>query len=188
MANLCRVRTEWTGSAVVGGGLSTFYFDEADTGFIAGLNTFWDSLKALIPAGTTLTTHNTGDLVDVATGGISGSWTDGTTSVVNATAAGVYPGGVGARVKWFTNGIVNGKRVRGGTFICPLIGTAFDGTGTINTSPLSTMQTSANTFLGTGGFTLNIWHRPVSGSGGSAHAVTYAQVPDAVSWLRSRRT
>lgn len=188
MANLCRVRTEWTGTGVVGGGLSTFYVDEADTGFVAAIGTFWDAIKALIPAGTTLTTHDSGDLVDVSTGALSGSWSDGTTSVVNATAAGVYPGGVGARVKWFTNGIVNNKRVRGGTFIAPLIGTAFDGTGTINTSPLSTIQTAANTLLGTGTFNLYIWHRPVLGAGGSAHAVTYAQVPDAVSWLRSRRT
>lgn len=188
MANLARVRTSWAGTPVVGGGVSTFYFDEAHSGFTADVSAFWTTLAGLVPSGVTWTTENTGDLLDVETGAISGSWTDGSTSNVNSTGSSTYAGGVGARYRWTTAGITNKRRVRGSTFLVPLHTGCYDAQGTILTASLTTMGTAAGNLLTAGEGKMKIYHRPVHGAGGAAYAVLNFTAPDRVSWLRTRRT
>lgn len=188
MANLARVRTTWSGSPVTGGGVSTFYFAETHSGFVADLNAFWTAVKNILYTGITLTTDNTGDLVDVETGALSGTWTDGSTSIVTTGATGVYAAGVGARVRWSTNGITRKRRVRGSTFIVPLGSTGYDAQGSLDTATITTLSTACTSlFTGSEG-NMRIYTRPVSGVGGKASAVTGFTIPDRVSWLRTRRT
>ena len=113
MSIILRVRTVWTGTPVVGGGISTFYFTQSATGMVADLHTFWAAIGNRVPLGVTWTTANTGDLIDDATGALTGTWTDGTSSSVSSSGTGTYAGGVGARILWQTSGIRNGRRVRG---------------------------------------------------------------------------
>jgi len=188
MPNLVKLQIPWTGNVVTGGGVSTLYLDEGASGFVSAFATFFDTVKVSFPAGLTWTIPSSGDLVDVATGGLSGSWSEGSTTVVNATSAQDYAAGVGARIKWVTSGIVNGRRVRGSTFLCPLAVDRYGSDGSLDDAYRSAFYTAANTALGAITGDLMIWHRPTGGSGGSAHAVTSAEVPDQVSWLRSRRT
>ena len=188
MPNLVKFQVPWTGNVVVGGGVTTLYFDEAASGFVSAFTTFFDTIKLNFPVGVTWTIPDTGDLVDVVTGGITGSWSEGTTSVINATSAGDYAAGVGGRIKWFTDGIVSGRRVRGSTFLVPLASDRYDSDGTLDNGYRSSMQTAANTALSAVTGDMKIWHRPVGGTGGSAHTVTSGSIPDQVSWLRSRRT
>src|SRR6187455_3059900 len=124
MANVARVRAVWAGAGVTGPGVSTFYFNEIHSGFVSDVATYFNAWSTWIPTGITVTISNTGDLLDVATGQISGTWTDGGTAVATMGGAGVYAQGVGARVKWSTAGIRNGRRVRGSTFMVPTIGAA----------------------------------------------------------------
>lgn len=188
MANLARVRTVWSGSPVVGPGVSTFYFTEASSGFVAAVSAFFVSLAARVPSVVTFTTLNTGDLVDIDTGALTGTWTDGTTGTANTSGSGVYAAGVGARVRWSTSGIRNGRRVRGSTFLCPLVGSAFQADGTIDGTVWTSLQSAANTLYGATAPNMRVWSRPVAGAGGQANTVIGADVPDKVSWLRSRRT
>lgn len=188
MSNLARVRTIWSGTPVVGGGVSTFYFNEAHSGFVADLGAFWTALVTRIPAGVQLTTENTGDLVDVETGVLTGTWTDGSTQVVTTTGVGAYAGGVGARIRWQTNGIRNQRRVRGSTFICPLTTTQFDSDGTLLTAFITSLGSAVGALFTASEGNLRVYSRPRAGSGGAAHAVLNYTTPDKVSWLRSRRT
>lgn len=187
MANLARVRTVWSGSPVTGPGVSTFYFDEADSGFLAGVHAFWLALQSAVPSAVSWTTENTGDLIDVGSGVITGSWTDGVSSSVNGTNTNIYAAGVGARIRWRTSGLRGGRRVVGSTFICPMGNDSFDVSGTLSTSRVTLLQTAAGALLTPTTFTGQIWSKPTAGAAGQASPVISAQVPDAVSWLRSRR-
>jgi hypothetical protein len=104
--------------------------------------------------------------------------------IVTGSGAANYAAGCGAYVNWLTSGIANGRRVKGRTFMAPLINSAYDG-GTILNANLTTLQTAA-TALVTAGNTV-VWHRPVNGAGGSSYQPASALVPDQVTSLRTRR-
>jgi len=188
MANLARVRTVWSGTPVIGGGVSTFYFDEAHTGFVADLHNFWAALGIRVKTGVTWTTAPTGDLIDVATGELSGTWTDGVISIVNASSANNYAAGVGARISWPTSGIRNGRRVKGSTFVVPLTTDCYEADGTIGAAYLGTIQTAATNLLAASAGNQRVYSRPAPSLSGQANTVIDAVAPDKVSWLRSRRT
>jgi len=188
MANLQRVRCNWSGSGVVGPGVTTFYVEEAYSGWLPDLNTFWSYWTNRIPAGITVTTPSTGDLIDVATGEISGSWTETGSSVVNMVAAGAYAKGVGARIKWATSGIRAGRRVRGSTFIVPLQAGNYSVDGTLEDAAYTAFQATAQALVTALEGNLMIYSRPGTAGAGQASPVTVASVADSVSWLRSRRT
>lgn len=188
MANLARVRVVWTGSPVIGGGVSTFYVSEAATGFVADLRAFFETCKNVISTGTLIDVESSGDLIDVATGALSGSWSDTGAAQVVALGSGAYVAGTGARVSWATSGIRNGRRVRGTTFLAPLIGAAFDADGTPAASVITTISGAANTLRAALPGELQIYSRPSGGLPGQASTVIDSSVPNQASWLRSRRT
>jgi len=188
MANLVRVRAGWTGTPLTGDGVSTFYFDEAHTGFVADVVDFFLDVQSRLPIGTLVTVPNTGDLIDVTTGALTGTWTDTAAGPVGGTGAGTYARGVGARVTWATSGIKNGRRVRGSTFLVPLVTAAYDTDGTILAAVLTQMQTAVNDLVTASGANMKIWSQAVNGAGGQANTVVGGSAPDKVSWLRSRRT
>jgi len=188
MPNLARVRTSWVGAPVVGEGVSTFYFDEAHSGFVADLQAFWVSLAPRVPTGVLWTTLNTGDIIDENTGALVGTWTDGVTSTVASNGNGAYAQGVGCRGRWATNGIRNGRRVRGSTFICPMVTSTYQADGTIDGTVWTGISNAFGTLYTAGAGFQYIWSRPVAGAGGDAHLVVNTDLPDKVSWLRSRRT
>lgn len=188
MANLARVRIVWNGTAITGPGVTTMYFDEAGSGFVAAVQNWVASWKNYIPGATTMTVEGFGDLIDVATGALSGTWTDGTTLTQVGTFSGAFAAGVGARTVWDTAGVHNGRRVRGSSFIVPLGASLYDTDGTLAGATLTTLTGAATTLIGGSTYDMQIYSRPVGGAGGQASAVISSQVPDRVSWLRSRRT
>lgn len=188
MANLCRVRSVWSGAQITGPGVTTWYLAETATGFLSDINIFWGNVGNRFPAGLTVYTSNTGDLIDVDTGALSGTWTDGIVSSVNTSGAGAYAGGVGARIKWSTSGVRNGRRVRGSTFLVPLLASSYATDGTIDAAVLGSIQGFVNTLSTSLSPDLRIYSRPSGGQAGQASTVTGATVPDQVSWLRTRRT
>lgn len=188
MANLVRARVVWYGAGVVGGGLSTFYFTEGGTGFSTALGLLFDSMNPYLPSNVSVAIPNSGDLIDISTGQITGGWTDGSEVGVAGSGGLDFALGVGCRIRWNTAGIAGGRRVRGSTFVVPLAIDAYEGTGAITSTVTSAISTGVGNFLGHSGSEPVIWHRPKTGVGGSAHPITSGSVPDAVSWLRTRRT
>lgn len=188
MADLQRVRVVWTGDAVTGGGVSTFYFDAAATGFVANLRTFFDGMKSVIAGGVTWTFPGQGDVIDSATGEITGTWTEATPADVNSSGIGVHAQGVGARVTWGTAAIRNGRRVRGSTFLVPLTAGCYADDGTIETGILTLMRGVVSSAITDFDGAARIYSRPDGTQAGAGAAILSGTVPDRVSWLRSRRT
>lgn len=173
---------------MTGPGLTTFYVTSTATGFPADFQTFFQAVKALIPTSVTITVPNAGDTLDATTGELSGSWTDAGGSTTTGTNAGAFVAGTGLSIKWATNGIVNGRRVNGRTFICPVAGGSFETDGTPQASTVSAVQTPATALITALAPDFVVWHRPVGGAGGNPNAIVSALVRDTASWLRSRRT
>lgn len=174
-------------TGIGGSGLSVFY-SPFGVDATTDLGTFFNAIKGYFPNAVTWDVPGSGDVVDESTGLITGAWTAGTAASITATGGAVsYPAGTGTYVRWQTAGIVAGRRVRGRTFLCPLVIGGFDTTGTIAVVTQSAFQTAVNTLVGSG--KLLIWHRPHPGAAdGSSHAVIAGVVPDKVSSLRTRRT
>lgn len=188
MASLARLRVTWSGSPVVGPGVSTFYFDPADTGASTLVRNFFNAAPLLFPAGLTLTIPSGGEIITDTTGDLSGTWNDpGSGGTVNGANTGDFAKGVGMQVRWQTGGIVGGRRVVGSTFLCPIAGAIFDVDGTVDNASITSTQAAANTMIG-GAVTFKVWSRPTASRAGTSNDITSAVVPDRVSWLRSRRT
>lgn len=184
-----RLRVEWSGSGVVGPGLTTFYADEgAGSMDPSEVVTFFDSIKALFPSTVTWTIPGEGDMLNEGTGELAGTWSASGGGTVAGTSSASYAAGVGARVRWNTAGIVGGRRVRGSTFLVPLTVNHYDGQGTLESTAVSTLATAAGALVTGLAGALVVWSRPAPGRAGTMHAVTGSSLPDRVSWLRSRRT
>lgn len=173
---------------MTGPGLTTFYFAEAHTGFASDVSDFFQAVDAYLPIGITVTVPSDGDLIDVATGDLTGTWSESASGPGVGAGFGAFPAGVGARVRWSTSGIVAGRRVRGSTFLCPLVNSSFGTDGTIDPTALTNLQAAADALVTASGSNMKIWSRPVPGRAGEASTVVDASLPDRVSWLRSRRT
>jgi hypothetical protein len=148
---------------------------------------FFTAIRALFPTGLSWNIPSSGDEIDDATGQLTGGWLGSGGAVVTANGgATAYAAGTGTRVRWDTLVIAGGRRVRGGTFLAPLLASCYDGSGTIANANLASIQTAASAFAASG-VAKGIWHRPVNGAGGLYAAINTAQVPDKVTMLRSRR-
>jgi hypothetical protein len=191
MADLQRLRVQWSGAGVVGAGLSTFYDQGgASPGLADDIETFLNAIKTIVTNQVVWTIPSNGDFISDATGELSGSWSDpGTGGSVAGTGSGNFANGVGARIVWNTGGIFNGRRVRGSTFIVPLGIDTFENSSNLTTTAVSTLQSAADALVAARD-TLAIWSRPtnLAGDNGESNVITSATVFDKVSWLRSRRT
>lgn len=188
MPNLQRVRVLWSGSPVVGGGVSTFYLDEAATGHVAAIRQFFQSINAFIASGVLIDVQPSGDLIDIATGALTGAWNESGVGQVVATGSGLHVGGTGARVVWATSGIRNGRRVKGSTFIAPLSANLFEADGTPVAAAITAIEGAASALRAALPTQLIIYSRPGGGLPGLGSPVISSSVPNRASWLRSRRT
>lgn len=180
------IQVSWVGLTGLPG-VSTFYTVATPATAPAELLSFFTAIRGLFPDGLTWTIPNSGDQIDSTNGQLLGSWSaSGGGSVNSNGGAGGYAAGVGAYVNWRTNGVVNGRRIKGRTFLLPLLAAAYEVNGTLGSSALSTLQTAVNTLAGAAQG-VGIWHRPVNGSGGSLAPVASGVVPDQVTSLRTRR-
>lgn len=181
-----RHRTTWTGF-VGAPGVTTLFWDIAATPNLTAWNTFLAAIASRVPNVVTWTSQGQGDVLSEVTGILSGSWSATPPAPVAATATGNYASVAGAVINWRTNGLANGHRVRGRTFLVPLVGSSFDTDGSISGTVLTSMRAALATFVSAVGTGLVVWHRPVGGGGGSQHAIVNADIPDKAVVLRSRR-
>lgn len=171
-------------------GVSTFYSDTVVdiSTFTDALRAFWGTMGTLVPSGLTIQVPSNGDIINDADGTITGAWSDGTpVTVVTGTAAGAYAGNAGAVVHWLTTGVVNNRRVRGRTFVVPLIGSSYEANGSLSSATLASLNSAAATLVAAVGASMLVWHRPKPPAIGSSFNVTNHRVPDLAVSLRSRR-
>lgn len=174
---------------MTGPSVTTFYGDDQNVqDLVVGAAGFFAELTGEIPAGTTVTIPSGGDLIDEATGQLTGVWGTSGSTQHTGTAQGGFAAGVGARVVWETGAIRNGRRVRGSTFVVPIWSSAYDNGGTLQSTTIASLEDAIGAMLAQVPTQMRIWSRPTNGSGGAALAVVGGSAPDKVSWLRSRRT
>lgn len=188
MANLLRMRVVWGGSTVVGGGLSTFYFTEGATGQSSDVEDFFYALRAQFPIGTTISIPSNGDVINDSTGTLVGVWGSSGSAVVSGEGAAAHASGVGARIVWNTAGLNNGRRIKGSTFMVPVISGLYAADGTINDASITNMTAAATALITAQVSAFTIYSRSVDGGAGANNEVTSATVPDKITWLRTRRT
>lgn len=190
MASIIRHTAVWTGTPGLPG-YSQFY-TSINTGQAAAaqaghtaVHDFFEDLVTLIPDAITVTVDPIYQVLVDTTGVIIGEETVGTASAaVTGTFVGAWQAQVGVLVEWTTGLYLNGKRLRGRTYLVPL-GNAADTNGTLPTGTLGTVGGAADT-LAASDADFAVWHRPVSGSGGITVDVTGGVVRDHAAILRSR--
>lgn len=179
--------TEWT---VFGGGtkLSIMYFDEAGEVSVQreALDTLWTAVSAELVTECEWTIRTDGRELNTATGTLEGFWGDPIVYTgTGAETGNVVADSTQALIQWLTTTIVDGRRVRGRTFIPGLNANSVDD-GDLASAAQSVLQTAAQNFLGVNTFV--IWSRPgATGSGGVMAPVQNASVWSELAVQRSRR-
>lgn len=188
-----KVSAQWSGFTGAPG-YTNFYFTPFTGGgdaqaAVDRVRAFFFALVNVIPTGVTIQVSPTVEIIDEATGSLTG-YIDATQPPIVTGASGgtMYVGPSGAVINWLTATVRAGRRVRGRTFIVPLRTTMFDTQGTLTADALGFIRAAANV-LTTGDFEqqLVVWSRPVGGAGGVAAPVIGSRVPDLAAVLRSRR-
>lgn len=187
MAVLMRVPVIWSGLSGLPG-ISVFHWDGGVSSDVSDIANFFDDIKPYFPTGLSWQIPGSGDNIEDSTGALIGEWSVTGGGTVGASGGtGGYAAGTGARVRWNTGAIVSGRRLRGSTFLCPLIGSVYEGNGTISGVALNQLAVASTTLASTGA--LKIWSRPSpGGTDGTSATVLSGLVPDRVTSLRSRRT
>lgn len=145
--------------------------------------------SCLLPSGTVLTFPSSGDQIEEATGKIVGTWTGTAPSVLTSGPhSNNFPGGAGAQIQWLTSLIVAGRRVRGSTFLVPLVVTAYDSNGSLQTATQGAIQSAGTALIAALAGELKVFSRPRPTIAGANAQVIASRVPDLAVSLRSRRT
>ena len=188
MTDLARVRVAWQGWPG-SPGVSTFYLGGTPTqAQIDGIRAFFNSIVGSLPAGLTVTVPQSGDTIDDVSGLITNAWSVGTAPTnVTGTGAGNYAGNAGAVIHWLTSSVINRRRVRGRTFLVPLVSTSYDTSGSLSTTMISTLNSAGTALQAALGPNFRVWHRPLNGISGGSAVVNGFRVPDLAVSLRSRR-
>jgi hypothetical protein len=112
--------------------------------------------------------------------------------VVAGLDSGVYSMASGVKMQWNTGVIINGRRVRGSTYIVPAGASAFANTGTVAAGARTTLQTAGNTLISSAETDLNpfgVWSRPenTTSNDGVFSAIAGAEAVEKGAVLRGRR-
>lgn len=187
MADLNRVVVQWAGPQIKGNAVSVLHYEVGTPVDPTAILSAFSELDVVCPQGVTFTVPSTGDVIDQVTGQITGSWSEagGGTFTCNSLLA-TAAAGVGACVTWETNLVVNGRRVRGRTFVVPCGTQTYEGDGTLSAGTLTALGAFADGLLGAG--PLAVFRRPsVTNPSGLEGTVLARSIRDHVSVLRSRR-
>lgn len=198
---MIKIKVKWSGFSGAPG-WSNFFFDTGTSDFhtpehavnaATRVKDFFTVNSAYFPNGVNIAIQSDAEVINEATGQLETVYNAGTIApIVGAGTAGdKYSGASGIVVTWRTAGVRNGRRVRGRTFLVPVVSGAYDSNGTLGSTAISNFQTAGTTLLTppTGQLPLGVWSRPsVKGAAdGVWHKATACTVPDLAAVLRSRR-
>lgn len=152
--------------------------------FVTGLQTTW-----------TITVQPTVQIFEMSNGELLREETMSTApTVVTGTAAGTttYMGGTGLYITWTTSGVFDGHRVRGRTYMVPLIFTP-QSDGTLAAATLTLANAAADALISSQSGLFCVWSRkftettPATQIGGAMSSIIGRSIPDKAGILRSRR-
>lgn len=211
MVNISTVTAVWSGFTG-SPGYTLFRFAELDSGAKlnaagAAMRAFLSTIGTHMASGAGAWTIQVQGLVqhhELASGDLVGEATMGTVPTVitgSGTAGTAYAGGSGAVVNWTTGATHNGRKVRGRTFLVPLLSTAFSNDGTIQTTLITSLTTAGGVLVNDANSDFGVYSRywdkkpgdppidvPPKQTGGSFMPATGVFVPDRAAQLRTRRS
>jgi hypothetical protein len=211
MVNISTVTAIWSGFTG-SPGYTQMRFAELDTGAKlnaagAAVRTFLSTIAVYMASGAGAWTIQVQGLVqhhDIGTGNLMGESTMGTVPSVitgSGTAGTAYAGGSGAVVHWTTGATHNGRKIRGRTFLVPLLLSAFSSDGTIVNGLITSLTTAGMVLINDSttefGVQSRYWDKqpgdppadvPPKQTGGSFTPATGIFVPDRSAQLRTRRS
>lgn len=188
-------RVQWAGTSITGPGVSVLHArtsggattSQCAQALADRARTFFDAVKAMVPAGVTWSFPPEATELDTATKQLIGVHAvTSPADVLSTGAASSWSRPSGGRVDWLTTAIVNGRRLRGRTYLVPLTTGSYDATGSIATTAIATLETAAAAYRNTGVFTASqpaVWSR----THGILADISGSNVPDLVTVMRSRR-
>ena len=158
MASIERIRVAWTGFPG-GPGISTFYALSGATA-VAPISAFFQVLKTWLPIDIHTQVQSSGDVLESSTGALTGSWVGSGGGFAANDGQGPYSAASGLTIRWDTGGIFSGRRLRGRTYIVPLVGSAFDTDGTPNSGVVASINVAAAALIAAVPGNLVVWQRP----------------------------
>jgi hypothetical protein len=193
-------------------GYSKFRFDELSSGAMlnaagAAVRAFMNAVAAFWPSGANIITAQISPIVqhnEIGTGDLTGESTMSTPPTqVNGLGAsgGAYAGGTGAVIHWTTGAVSAGRKVRGRTFLVPLLTSVYSSDGTIISSLQTSVTAAGNALIADTSTTFGIYSRfwdkkpgtppldvPPHQVGGAFTSANGCVVPDRSAQLRTRRS
>jgi len=156
---------------------------------VADLSAFWHEVKNYFPSQVTLQAENSGDELQDTTGNVIGAWTTGVQAVKVGVSTAKYPAPSGVCINWYTSTWIDGRRLKGKSYLVPAKGEMYDVNGTLEPTAKAGLEAEVTTFLANTATNLLVWHRPTTpgGTDGASAAVTSAVIADKAAVLRSRR-
>jgi hypothetical protein len=205
---IVRVKLKWTGWSGAPG-YSNFYFSPNAFGeplpatvdsMFARVDQFSMDIGSMLPPAVKLQVQGDIDLIDPLNGEMEGAVAHAAGTLRSGTGAnGSYSAASGAVITWRTGSVVAGRRLRGRTFVVPLIGTAFGIDGTLSGTAAATIgAAAAKIHLPHADYAAVVWARPakervrkdgtvVPARDGDVGDITSSNVPTLAAVLRSRR-
>lgn len=181
---MIRVRATWAG---IGGTpfLSTFYFDgssqEAADDAASAVSTFLGAVDAQIDSGLTWSLVREVPVINASTGQPSSLYVVAAATGTGAVSGNQVPFASQAIVRWRTGVFVNGREIRGRTFLPGLQGGSAD--GVLSSAQISAIDTAASALIADSNSELQVWSR----EHGQAADVISGTAWNQFGVLRSRR-
>lgn len=149
---------------------------------------FFSAIAGLIPTDVQLEFQLEVPVIDDSTGQpVSFLQLAAQPTLTQPTGAGSYAAPAGASVQWLTTDVRNGRRVRGRTYLVPLVDTAFDSVGTLDETDAAAIQSAGNILVSSFDSNLAVFSRGTGANDGTSSVVIGAAVADKVAVLKSRR-
>jgi hypothetical protein len=188
------ILSNWSG----GPGVSVLHFELEDANMIAAtaglIRSAYDGVKGLLLAGITVNTSQEWLQITPATGKLERVHvTPSTPTVVGGGTSGTIPRGTMANVRHNTDGVVEGRRVNGRTFIGPLALGALDTSGNLTSTAQTNFSAMWDGLQDLVEARLMVYHRPREAtadrpaSAGAAYHVQNSVCLAKPGNLRSRR-
>lgn len=199
VTELIKVTVNWTGFSGAPGFTNLYFRDFSEgpvtqamvDGSLNRADLFFSSVQTRVPNTVSLQVQNTVQIIEATNGELLRFMTGPAKTVRVGSGTGSYSAASGAVVNWQTDGVRNGRRIRGRTFLVPVAGSVLSANGTLDDTHRTSLTTAGLTLYQASADqgVLGVWARPTApgATDGEWSAVTSHNVPDKVAVLRSRR-
>lgn len=189
MPSLYEIKTFWTAENSPGGESIMYFRDGTATveNLRFRLEEMYSACATRFDNQTTWTIAQSGNVVDEETGTLVDEWANAVDfSGAGSSSGQPVPNQAQLLIRWNPQAIVNGRRLKGRTYIPGLSSLTMDA-GQVIAGAVTDFQTAAQDFLDEVNGQFVVWHRPTGGTGGRAESAVTASVWNEFAVQRRRR-